>query len=79
MQAMEEKIVRASFSVRLGIRAVELGQYLPPGTAVTTLQARDPIYVDFSVPQQQVGDIRPGRNSRPRCRRSTVASMRRAG
>ena len=60
-QAMEEKIVRAPFSGRLGIRQVDLGQYLPPGTAVTTLQALDPIYVDFSVPQQQVGDIRPGR------------------
>ncbi len=61
MQAMEEKIVRAPFGGRLGIREVDLGQYLPPGTAVTTLQALDPIYVDFSVPQQQVGDIRPGR------------------
>ncbi len=60
-QAMDEKIVRAPFSGRLGIRQVDLGQYLPPGTAVTTLQALDPIYVDFSVPQQQVGDIRPGR------------------
>ena len=60
-QAMEEKIVRAPFSGHLGIREVDLGQYLPPGTAVTTLQALDPIYVDFSVPQQQVGDIRPGR------------------
>ena len=60
-EAMDEKIVRAPFSGRLGIREVDLGQYLPPGTAVTTLQALDPIYVDFSVPQQQVGDIRPGR------------------
>ncbi len=60
-QAMDEKIVRAPFSGRLGIRLVDLGQYLPPGTAVTTLQALDPIYVDFSVPQQQVGDVRPGR------------------
>ncbi len=59
-QAMDEKIVRAPFSGRLGIREVDLGQYLPPGTAVTTLQALDPIFVDFSVPQQQVGDIHPG-------------------
>ena len=61
VQAMEEKVVRAPFSGRLGLRGVDLGQYLPPGTAVTTLQALDPIYVDFSVPQQQLGDIRPGR------------------
>ncbi len=59
-QAMDEKIVRAPFNGRLGIREVDLGQYLPPGTAVTTLQALDPIYVDFSVPQQQVGAIHPG-------------------
>ena len=59
-QQMDEKIVRAPFGGRLGIRQVDLGQYLPPGTAITTLQALDPIYVDFSVPQQQVGDIRPG-------------------
>ncbi len=60
-QAMEEKIVRAPFAGRLGIRQVDLGQYMPPGTAVTTLQALDPIYVDFAVPQQQVGDVTPGR------------------
>ena len=59
-ETMEEKIVRAPFSGRLGIRQVDLGQYLPPGTAVTTLQALDPIYVDFSVPQQQLDNIRPG-------------------
>ena len=59
-QAMDEKIVRAPFGGRLGIRGVDLGQYLPPGTAVTTLQALDPIFVDFSVPQQQVGVIHPG-------------------
>ena len=59
-QQMDEKIVRAPFGGRLGLRQVDLGQYLPPGTAITTLQALDPIYVDFSVPQQQVGDVRPG-------------------
>ena len=59
-QQMDEKIVRAPFGGRLGLRLVDPGQYLPAGTAVTTLQALDPIYIDFSVPQQQVGDIRPG-------------------
>ena len=61
VQAMDEKVVRAPFAGRLGIRQVDLGQYLPAGTAVTTLQALDPIYVDFAVPQQQVGNVRPGR------------------
>ena len=63
-QAMDEKIIRAPFSGRLGIRQVDLGQYLSPGTAVTSLQALDPIYVDFSVPQQQIGEIVPGHGVR---------------
>ena len=59
-QQMDEKVVRAPFGGRLGIREVGPGQYLPPGTPVTTLQALDPIFVDVSVPQQQLGDLRPG-------------------
>ena len=57
---MQEKIIRAPFAGRLGIRMVDLGQYLVAGTPVVTLQALDPIYVDFNVPQQQVGHIAPG-------------------
>ncbi len=59
-QTMDEKIVRAPFGGQLGLRQVDVGQYLPPGTAVTTLQALDPIYVDFSIPQQQMAAVRPG-------------------
>jgi len=59
-QAMEEKIVRAPFDGRLGIRQVDLGQFLPAGTAIVSLQALDPIYVDFNVPQQQIGRIDRG-------------------
>ncbi|MGI4744438.1 MAG: efflux RND transporter periplasmic adaptor subunit [Janthinobacterium lividum] len=57
---MLEKVVRAPFAGRLGIRMVDLGQYLVAGTPVVTLQALDPIYVDFNVPQQQVGRITSG-------------------
>ncbi|NPD68141.1 efflux RND transporter periplasmic adaptor subunit [Lichenicola cladoniae] len=57
---MLEKVVRAPFAGRLGIRMVDLGQYLVAGTPVVTLQALDPIYVDFNVPQQQVGRIAAG-------------------
>ncbi|WP_419729039.1 efflux RND transporter periplasmic adaptor subunit [Lichenicola sp.] len=57
---MQEKIIRAPFAGRLGIRMVDLGQYLVAGTAVVTLQALDPIYVDFNVPQQQIGHIASG-------------------
>ena len=42
-----EKIVKAPFAGRLGIRQVDLGQYLSPGTTIVTLQALDPILIDF--------------------------------
>jgi membrane fusion protein (multidrug efflux system) len=57
-QAMiEKKILRAPFAGHLGIRAVDVGQYLSPGTLIVTLQALDPIYLDFFVPQQSVAQI----------------------
>ena len=59
-QAMDEKIIRAPYGGKLGIRQVDLGQYLPAGTPITSLQSLDPIYVDFNVAQQQVGEIAPG-------------------
>ena len=57
---IEEKIVRAPFDGRLGVRQVDLGQYLQPGTAIVTLQALDPIYVDFYLPQSELGRVGPG-------------------
>jgi len=54
------KIVRAPFAGRLGIRAVNVGQYLSPGTTLTVLQAVGAVYVDFSLPQQQLGTITVG-------------------
>ncbi len=57
---IEEKIVRAPFAGRLGIRQVDLGQYLASGTTVVTLQALDPILVDFYVPQQALAKLRTG-------------------
>jgi membrane fusion protein, multidrug efflux system len=60
-QAMiDKKLLRAPFSGHLGIRAVDLGQYLGPGTVIVTLQALDPIFVDFYAPQQAVDQIRLG-------------------
>jgi membrane fusion protein (multidrug efflux system) len=55
---IDKKILRAPFTGHLGIRAVDLGQYLGPGTVIVTLQALDPIYADFFVPQQAVDQIR---------------------
>jgi membrane fusion protein (multidrug efflux system) len=47
------KTIRAPFSGRLGIREINLGQYLNPGTTITTLEAVEGVYVDFDLPQQQ--------------------------
>ncbi len=57
---IEEKIVKAPFAGRLGIRQVDVGQYLSPGTAIVTLQALDPILVDFYLPQQALSHLKVG-------------------
>jgi membrane fusion protein, multidrug efflux system len=57
---LDKKFLRAPFAGHLGIRAVDLGQYLSAGTAIVTLQALDPIFLDFFVPQQSVDQIRIG-------------------
>ena len=54
------KTIRAPFAGILGIRQVNLGQYLTAGAAIVPLQSLDPIYVNFSVPQQEVGQLRSG-------------------
>ena len=54
---IEEKVVRAPFAGRLGIRLVDEGQYLAAGTTVVTLQALDPIFIDFYVPQQALARL----------------------
>jgi membrane fusion protein (multidrug efflux system) len=51
------KTIRAPFTGVLGIRQVNLGQYLKPGDPIVALQSLDPIYVNFDVPQQQLGDL----------------------
>jgi membrane fusion protein (multidrug efflux system) len=57
---LDKKTLRAPFAGHLGIRAVDLGQYLGAGTTIVTLQALDPIFMDFFVPQQSVDQIRIG-------------------
>ncbi|WP_394826659.1 efflux RND transporter periplasmic adaptor subunit [Pendulispora albinea] len=54
------KQIRAPFSGRLGIRNVNLGQYLSPGTSLTVLEAINAVYVDFTLPQQRLSDITVG-------------------
>ncbi len=55
-----QKEIRAPFAGTLGVRRVNVGQYLAAGSPIVTLQSLDPIDVDFSLPEQYVGTARPG-------------------
>jgi membrane fusion protein (multidrug efflux system) len=57
---MNEKQIRAPFAGTLGIRQVDIGQYLPAGTEIVTLQQLNPLFVDFYVPQQALAQIAVG-------------------
>jgi membrane fusion protein, multidrug efflux system len=63
---IERKTVRAPFAGKLGIRAVNLGQYLAPGTMLTVLESTDAVFVEFTLPQQNLPDIQIGRPVRVR-------------
>jgi membrane fusion protein (multidrug efflux system) len=58
--AIAKKTVKAPFSGQLGLRQINLGQMLREGDPVVTLQTLDPIFVDFSIPQQQLSQVRVG-------------------
>ena len=55
-----KKTIRAPFAGRLGIRLVNLGQILEGGEPIVSLQAMDPIFVNFLLPQNQIAQIQPG-------------------
>lgn len=57
-----QKTIRAPFAGTLGIRQVDLGQILSAGNPVVSLQALDQVYVDFYLPQQEVGRIKVGQS-----------------
>jgi membrane fusion protein, multidrug efflux system len=57
---ISRKVIRAPFSGKLGIRQVNLGQYLAPGTVVTTVEAEKSIFIDFSLPQQDLQKLNAG-------------------
>jgi membrane fusion protein (multidrug efflux system) len=59
--AIDRKTIRAPFSGILGIRQVNVGQYLAGGDPLVSLQSLNPIYVNFGVPQQDAGEARVGR------------------
>jgi membrane fusion protein (multidrug efflux system) len=57
---IDRKTIRAPFSGVLGIRQVNLGQYMGAGQAIVSLQSLDPIYVNFGVPQQDASRLKMG-------------------
>jgi membrane fusion protein, multidrug efflux system len=57
---VDKKLIRAPFTGKLGVRLVDVGQYLDAGTAIGTLQALDTIFVDFFLPQQALAKLTTG-------------------
>jgi membrane fusion protein (multidrug efflux system) len=57
---LAQKVIRAPFAGELGLRQVDLGQHLSPGTPIVSLQALDPIHVNFKLPQHQLAQVRTG-------------------
>ena len=62
--AIDRKTIRAPFSGVLGIRQINLGQYLAAGNPIVSLQSLNPIYVNFSVPQQVMTRVQTGQSVR---------------
>ncbi|NZA25550.1 efflux RND transporter periplasmic adaptor subunit [Luteimonas sp. SJ-92] len=61
-----QKRVRAPFDGVLGIRRINLGQYVAPGDPIVSLQSLDPIYLDFTLPEQHLPRVREGTTIRAR-------------
>ena len=57
---VNKKLISAPFTGRLGVRLVDVGQYLEAGTAIGTLQALDSIFMDFFLPQHALATIKIG-------------------
>jgi membrane fusion protein (multidrug efflux system) len=55
-----KKTVRAPFDGQLGIRQVNIGQMINPGQQVVPLTSLDPVFADFALPQQYLGQLKPG-------------------
>lgn len=55
-----QKRIRAPFDGKVGIRGADLGEFLSSGTPIVGLQALDPIYADFALPEQNIGKLKVG-------------------
>jgi membrane fusion protein (multidrug efflux system) len=60
---VDKKTIRAPFAGHLGIRMIDVGQYLNPGTAIVTLQQLDPIFVDFNLPERALTHVSLGQKT----------------
>ena len=58
--AIDKKTIRAPFAGKLGIRQVNLGEYIDSGKPIVSLQSLTPVYADFSLPQQTLAQIKTG-------------------
>ncbi len=61
---LAKKLIAAPFAGRAGIRLVNVGQFLPVGTPIVSIQALDPIFLNLSLPQQQLGQVTEGLTAR---------------
>lgn len=59
-EVVKRKIIRAPFSGLAGIRQVDLGQYFQAGSPIVSLQALDPIYIDYTLPERYISRIKTG-------------------
>jgi len=57
---IDKKTIRAPFTGKLGIRQVNLGEYVDAGKPIVSLQSLTPVYADFSLPQQDLSQIKTG-------------------
>lgn len=57
---IDKKKIRAPFAGQLGISDINLGEYLSPGAAIVSLQALDPVYVDYTLPERHFAEVRTG-------------------
>jgi membrane fusion protein (multidrug efflux system) len=57
---VDQKTLKAPFTGRIGVRQVDVGQYLSAGTTIVTLQALDRLFVDFTLPQRAVDQVKVG-------------------
>ncbi len=57
---VQKKVIKAPFSGILGISKVDQGEFLPAGTSIVGLQALDPLFVDYALPEREFSKVTPG-------------------